>query len=220
MYVPSESISPSRPSVRPSSFTCRPAAKDVATINVKQDYESHHYGLSLDVEQNHNWTHRREDQRRPWTMILPGLWVIWGQCCPRVAAVLSLPNGPITQLSPYFTRNPCTWQNEMYNGFCNLFSKNSPSLPRQQGWYPNRTLRKLYKRVHLVAAMTWLAYMLVFGSRWHVTVSSPACKHGPILTLAFLPSLCPLLLLRLICATACQKHSHCSQPASNNFGLS
>ena len=37
---------------------------------------------------------------------LPGLWVIRGQCCPRVAAAPSLPNGPITQLSPYFTRKP------------------------------------------------------------------------------------------------------------------
>ena len=38
--------------------------------------------------------------------LLPDLWVIWGQCCPRVAAALNLPNGPITQLSPYFTRKP------------------------------------------------------------------------------------------------------------------
>ena len=37
---------------------------------------------------------------------VPGLRVIWGQCCPRVAAAPSLPNGPITQLSPYLTRNP------------------------------------------------------------------------------------------------------------------
>ena len=37
---------------------------------------------------------------------LLGLWVIWGHCCPRVAAAPSLPNGPITQLSPYFTRKP------------------------------------------------------------------------------------------------------------------
>ena len=36
------------------------------------------------------------------------LWVIWGHCCLRVAAGPCLPNGPITQLSPYFTRNPCT----------------------------------------------------------------------------------------------------------------
>ena len=34
------------------------------------------------------------------------LWVIWGQCCPRVAAAPSLPNGPITQLSPYFAQKP------------------------------------------------------------------------------------------------------------------
>ena len=34
------------------------------------------------------------------------LWVIWGQCCLRVAAVPSLPNGPIMQLSPYFTQKP------------------------------------------------------------------------------------------------------------------
>ena len=36
------------------------------------------------------------------------LLVIWGQCCPRVAAAPSLPNGPITQLSPYFTQKPGT----------------------------------------------------------------------------------------------------------------
>ena len=36
------------------------------------------------------------------------LWVIWGHCCPRVAAAPSLPNGPITQLSPYLTRKPGT----------------------------------------------------------------------------------------------------------------
>ena len=34
------------------------------------------------------------------------LWVNWGQCCPRVAASPCLLNGPSTQLSPYFTRNP------------------------------------------------------------------------------------------------------------------
>ena len=36
------------------------------------------------------------------------LWVIWGQCCLRAAAGHGLPNGSITQLSPYLTRNPCT----------------------------------------------------------------------------------------------------------------
>ena len=36
------------------------------------------------------------------------LWVIWGQCCLRLAAGPGLPNGPITQLSPYLTQNPCT----------------------------------------------------------------------------------------------------------------
>ena len=40
------------------------------------------------------------------TLTLQRLWFIWGQCCPRVAAAPSLPNGPITQLSPYFTRKP------------------------------------------------------------------------------------------------------------------
>ena len=30
------------------------------------------------------------------------------QCCPRVAAAPSLPNSPITQLSPYFIRKPGT----------------------------------------------------------------------------------------------------------------
>ena len=35
------------------------------------------------------------------------LRVIWGQCCLRVAAGPCLPKGPITQLSPYFNRNPC-----------------------------------------------------------------------------------------------------------------
>ena len=40
------------------------------------------------------------------------LWVIWGQCCPGVAAAPSLPNGPITQLSPYFTRKPGIWNSQ------------------------------------------------------------------------------------------------------------
>ena len=38
-----------------------------------------------------------------WALIItsiPGLRVIWGQCCPRVAAGPCLPNGPITQLRP------------------------------------------------------------------------------------------------------------------------
>ena len=39
-------------------------------------------------------------------VFLQRLWVIWGQCFPRVAAAPSLPNGPITQLSPYLTRKP------------------------------------------------------------------------------------------------------------------
>ena len=34
------------------------------------------------------------------------LWVIWGHCSLRVAAGPCLPNGPITQLSPYFTQEP------------------------------------------------------------------------------------------------------------------
>ena len=34
------------------------------------------------------------------------LWVIWGQCNPRVAAAPNLLNGLIMQLSPYFTRKP------------------------------------------------------------------------------------------------------------------
>ena len=54
---------------------------------------------------------------RTWKMILrersigvklQRLRVIWGHCCLRVAAGPCLPNGTITQLSPYFTRNPCT----------------------------------------------------------------------------------------------------------------
>ena len=37
------------------------------------------------------------------------LQVTGGQCCLRVAAGPCLPDGPIMQLSPYFTRNPCTY---------------------------------------------------------------------------------------------------------------
>ena len=33
------------------------------------------------------------------------LWVIWGQCCLIVAASPCLPKGPITRISPFFTRN-------------------------------------------------------------------------------------------------------------------
>ena len=39
---------------------------------------------------------------------IPGFSVIWGQRCKRVAAGLCLPIGPITQLSPWMTRNPGT----------------------------------------------------------------------------------------------------------------
>ena len=38
--------------------------------------------------------------------VIQRLWVIWGQCCPRVAAAPNLPNGPITQLGPYLTQKP------------------------------------------------------------------------------------------------------------------
>ena len=40
-------------------------------------------------------------------------WVMGGQCCPILAAGPCLPNGPISQLSPHLTRNPCTaWNAE------------------------------------------------------------------------------------------------------------
>ena len=39
--------------------------------------------------------------------LIQRLCVIWGQCCLRVGASPCLPNSPITQLSPYLTRNPC-----------------------------------------------------------------------------------------------------------------
>ena len=45
--------------------------------------------------------------------LLPGLRVIRGQCCPRVAAAPSLPNGRFTQLSPYFTRKPGRYENSL-----------------------------------------------------------------------------------------------------------
>ena len=48
------------------------------------------------------------ERRKKWKIHIPRLWVIWGQCCPRVAAAPSLPNGRFTQLSPYFTRKPGT----------------------------------------------------------------------------------------------------------------
>ena len=41
-------------------------------------------------------------------LLIQRLRVIWGQCCQRVAAGTCLPNGPITQLSPYLTQNPCS----------------------------------------------------------------------------------------------------------------
>ena len=46
---------------------------------------------------------------RFWQNRLSGIWVKWGQCCPRVTASPCLPNGPITQLSPYLTQNPGTF---------------------------------------------------------------------------------------------------------------
>ena len=51
------------------------------------------------------WYLQRE---RSFIVNVQRLWVIWGQCCLRVAASPCLPNSPITQLSPYLTQNPCT----------------------------------------------------------------------------------------------------------------
>ena len=58
------------------------------------------------------------------------LWVIWGQCCPRVAATPSLPNGPITQLSPYFTRKHGT---SIYVDNCNYIATRSVSMATEGG---------------------------------------------------------------------------------------
>ena len=59
------------------------------------------------------------------TVCVQRLWVIWGQCCPRVAAAPSLPNGLITQLSPYSTRKPgrkrCLWLYRRRKWQCNWF---------------------------------------------------------------------------------------------------
>ena len=41
-------------------------------------------------------------------LILQRFRVIWGQRCPRVSAGPCLSDGPITQLSPYYTQNPCS----------------------------------------------------------------------------------------------------------------
>ena len=45
-----------------------------------------------------------------WTLLPMSLSCchIHTECCLTVAAGPCLPNGPITHLSPYFTRNPCT----------------------------------------------------------------------------------------------------------------
>ena len=53
------------------------------------------------------------------------LLVIWGHCCLRVSAGPCLPNGPITQLSPYFTQNPCIL---LYNALCHSWGHNIPHL--------------------------------------------------------------------------------------------
>ena len=52
--------------------------------------------------------------RHPPTSLIPGLRVIWGQCCPGVAAGPCLPNGPITQLRPYLTRKPRTSRKRLH----------------------------------------------------------------------------------------------------------
>ena len=44
---------------------------------------------------------------RAWKFLVQRLWVIWGQCCLRVAGSPCLPNGPIKQLSPHLIQNPC-----------------------------------------------------------------------------------------------------------------
>ena len=104
------------------------------------------------------------------------LGVILGQCCLRVAASPCLPNGPITQLSPYFTRNPCTWYlapNFLFSSrveLLRLLTKKgergqSVKLPRQQrrkegleGFRLDRKLTRREEAFRVVAQMSqrWL----------------------------------------------------------------
>ena len=57
-----------------------------------------------------------------WVRLVQRLWVIWGHCCLRVAACPCLPNGPITQLSPYLTQNHCTSLLRFEIKVANIFS--------------------------------------------------------------------------------------------------
>ena len=56
-----------------------------------------------------------------------------GQCCLRVAACTCLPYGPITQLSPYFTQNPCTIK---WNGLLSIYLPKLPAENKLRVWSP------------------------------------------------------------------------------------
>ena len=85
---------------------------------------------------------------------LQRLWVIWIQCYLRIAAGPCLPNGPIMQLSPYLTQNPCMVS-------CN---SNSISIPLEQN-HPNPTY-------FLLALLAWQMAI------WHLVPSLCRIKHA------------------------------------------
>ena len=71
--------------------------------------------VASSITQQHSWRlqdSRLSEHQQNFALTsgecLQRLWVVWGQCCLRVATGPCLPNGPITQLSPYLTRNPFT----------------------------------------------------------------------------------------------------------------
>ena len=76
---------------------------------MEQTLECHWYGISVNKETNIPSCPWLSKGWAPDAGIIQHLWVIWVQCCLRLAAGPCLPNGPIMQLSPYLTQNPCSY---------------------------------------------------------------------------------------------------------------
>ena len=82
----------------------------ISTYTYQGTYLNSPSGPSCCAEGQHFWAIETDFMEEWTTPCIQRPWVIWGQCCTRVAAALSLPNGRFTQLSPYFTQKPGNWR--------------------------------------------------------------------------------------------------------------
>ena len=99
-----------KPTIGCASLSLPPCLRFLTvTARMKSDRLCNLWSTSVGGAATSRWQSDSADRwRNSFLWDVQRLWVIWGQCCLTVAASPCLPNSPITQLSPYFTQNPCT----------------------------------------------------------------------------------------------------------------